>query len=207
MAVDLTNSGFLTAAPTVDPAGTNATIDDHRYATKVTSPADMGTVTSLGAWLELITVGVDVGGEFAVYEDDAGGSEPGTRIGSAAAFTTGTSNGFKAVTGLSIALDPSTVYWLAVQVDDSAGGWRINIATSGFAGSATVQTGETALPDPWGTSDGTDADNLANIFAVYTPAAGGSGNPWYARAQQRIRTVWKKRGHIFVMPGLIPEAA
>src|SRR3990167_8856899 len=71
MAVVLgTSSGFVTVAPTADPAGTGVTIDGSSVVTKHTSPAGAETITEIGWYRASGTNGANY--EVALYSEAAG---------------------------------------------------------------------------------------------------------------------------------------
>src|SRR3989304_4494715 len=65
-----TNSGFVTVAPTADPAGSNTTIDGSSVVTKHTTPAGARKITSIGWYRGAGTNTANF--EIALYADAAG---------------------------------------------------------------------------------------------------------------------------------------
>jgi len=132
MAVVLgTNSGFCAASPTDDPAGTNRTVDSYAEVTKDTSPAGNNVITEVGWWCDNATKEANF--EVGLYAADGAvvPGEAGTLLYSSIVNAKGLGAGWKKVTGLSWAIDPSTPYWIGVQLDNTATTTSINYATSG----------------------------------------------------------------------------
>ncbi len=159
MAVVLgTNSGFVTVAPTADPAGTGTTIDGNAVVTKHTSPANSVLITSIGWYRESGTNTANW--EIALYSDLAG--VPLTRLAVDATNSTA-SNGWL-TTAVSWAIAPSTPYWLALQMDAHSGSSGVDAAASGGAGSDLFAA--TALADPYAGGTVADADGMYAIYAL-----------------------------------------
>ncbi len=160
MAVVLgTSSGFVTAAPSADPAGTGVTIDGSSVVTKDTSPAGSVRITSIGWYRESGTNTANW--EIALYSDLAGVAV--TRL-----FVDNTnstaSNGWL-VTAVDWAISPSTPYWLALQMDAHSGSSGVDSAASGGSGS-DILTSQTTLNDPYGGGLVADADAMYAIYAL-----------------------------------------
>jgi hypothetical protein len=163
-----TNCGFVTVAPTADPmGGALSTVDDRSAGIKFTSPALEIIVIEMGWWCNEPTEAANF--DIGVYSDAAGGTEPDDRLYVSANNAKGTSSGWKVVTGLAWALSASTPFWLAVQLDNTMTTTNSDSETSGGTGAAVLLPGQTALPDPWGTSTAVDADNLGAFYALYVP--------------------------------------
>ncbi|MCJ7805918.1 hypothetical protein MUP46_04735 [Patescibacteria group bacterium] len=164
-----TNCGFVTTAPTADPAGTFLTIDTRAFGFKDVAPAGVVRVTEIGWWCDTASeaANFDVG----IYSHDSGNNRPNALIGSASNNAKGTTAGWKVVTGLDISITAGTTYWLGVQLDDTATPTGTDYANDA-AEKQDRKTGQTSLPDPWGASSGTAAQLLA-FYAVYETAAGG----------------------------------
>lgn len=152
------NVGFVTTAPTADPAGTNATIDGNSVVTKDTSPAGAVKITEIGWYRGAGTNTANF--EVALYADSAGVA--GSRL-----FVDNT-NSSSAGGWIRVAVDwpisPSTAYWLAVQMDAHTGTSSIDSASSG--GSGSDLKGETTLNDPYGGGAVSDADGMYAIYAL-----------------------------------------
>src|SRR3990167_1300010 len=79
MAVALgTNSGFVSVAPTLDPAGTSTTFDGSSVVTKHTSPAGALKITQIGWYRAAGTNGANF--EVALYAADGTDGVAGTRL-------------------------------------------------------------------------------------------------------------------------------
>lgn len=179
-----TNCGFVTVAPTTDPAGTQLTFDNLAGACKFTSPAGAATITEMGFYVDGATEEANF--EMAVYAADGAvvPGEAGTRLHHSATNAKGTTAGWKTVTGLSWAISGSTDYWLAVQLDNTATATPIDTATSGGAGYDTLFV--SALPNPFGGGALADADGILAVYAVYTVAGSTSGRLVNNRALKRL---------------------
>ncbi len=126
-----TNSGFVTTAPSADPVATNARIDNRVAAFRHTSPSDAIKVVEMGWYCDNQN---DEGQNFEVglYTHDSGNDKPDDLVvGSDKTNTLSSGAGWKAVTGLDITISGSTVYWLAIQVDDSSVDTDYNYTLSG----------------------------------------------------------------------------
>lgn len=163
-----TNSGFVTTAPTADPAGTGVTIDGSSVVTKHTSPAGATKIVSIGWYRESGTNAANF--EVALYSDVAG--VPVSRL-----FVDNTnstaSNGWVTV-AVDWAISANTAYWLAVQMDAHSGSSGIDTAASGGAG-YDVMTSQTTLNDPYGGGLLADADGMAAIYALLESPVTGTG--------------------------------
>ena len=153
-----TNSGFVTVAPTADPAETGSTIDGNAVVTKHTSPANADRITSIGWYRASGTNSANW--EIALYSDLAG--VPVTRL-FVDATNSSTANGW-----LTVAVDwdiaPSTPYWLALQMDAHSGSSSVDGAASGGAGSDLFAA--STLADPYAGGTVADADGMYAIYAL-----------------------------------------
>lgn len=154
-----TNSGFVTVAPTADPAATGTTIDGSSVVTKHTSPAGSVRITSFGWYRASGTNAANW--EIALYSDTAGVADARLFVD---ATNSTTSNGW-VVTAVDWAISPSTAYWLGLQMDSHSGSSSVDSASSGGAGS-DVRTSQTALNDPYGGGAVADADGMYAIYAL-----------------------------------------
>lgn len=161
-----TNCGFVRTAPTADPAGgAPAGIDTWSVAIKATAPAGPSRIVEMGWWCDNATEAANY--QLGLYSD-AGAGEPELRLQRTSDTAKGITAGWKVVTGLDWRIEANTVYWLAVQLDDTATATNMDTETSGGPGGAILFT-ETELVADWGTSDFVDADNNGAIYAVIVP--------------------------------------
>ena len=156
-----TNVGFVTVAPTADPAGTNVTIDGSSVVVKHTTPSNARRITEIGWYRGAGTNAANF--EVALYSDLAGIAVTRLNVDNTNSST---------VQGwITVAVDwdvtPSTAYWLAVQMDAHSGTSSIDSATSGGAG-IDVLTSQTTLADPYGGGIVSDADGMYAIYALIT---------------------------------------
>ena len=161
------NSGFVTTAPTADPAETPIQIDTRSHATKDTTP-------NLGFDSKIIEMGWYVSGateeanfEIGIYSGfkDQFFDNPVNLLYSRTVNAKGTAEGWVRVTGLNFRLSPGTDYWLAVQLDDTSTQTDIDYHPNNGVGTQ-FKTSQTFLADPWSASGG-DGNALAAIYAVY----------------------------------------
>jgi hypothetical protein len=162
-----TNCGFVTAAPTADPAGNNFAADNRCLAVMDVTPPGTNRVTEMGIWIDNATQAANI--QFALYSD-AGANEPEVRRQVTGNIAKGTGGGaWVKATGLAWNIPPSTPCWLAIGMTDTATQTNTNNVTSGGTGYAGLTTA-TAPPADWGTSSTTDTDGFITIYAVYEPA-------------------------------------
>jgi hypothetical protein len=190
-----TNAGFVTSSPSADPAGSTSAQDYRSSALKDTTPDEAVTVTEIGWYADNATE--DANWEAAIYTDDGSGNNPDEIVDSDITNDKGTDAGWKKCTGLNIALDANTVYWIAVQCDDTS----TDTDTNWSSGSELWDriNNSSALPGTWGTSDTNFTIYIPSIYAVYTTASGGTamqiniGDDWKSieAIQINIGDTWK----------------
>lgn len=159
-----TNCGFVTTAPTADPGASSAQqIDDQIRAIKHTVPSNVNTVTEIGFFQDDAT-SEEANFEVGIYTHNAGDNNPEALVaGTSRTNAKGTATGWKVVTGLSIAVTADTVFWIAVQVDDTP---TITLVASGTAaGKYDLKNAQTTLIDPFGASTSTIAEAIG-IYAL-----------------------------------------
>lgn len=176
-----TNCGLVATAPVDDPAATSWTIDDRSIAIKVTT-TNAGNITEIGWWCDTASQASNF--EVGLYSHNATGDKPLNILEVDRTNAKGTTAGWKKQSGLTWAVEASTTYWIAVQLDNTATTTNIN-RESGVAGERySAELTESTLADPW-TSIG-ESDNWAvAIYAVYeeevpvdTCTCAGAGNNW-----------------------------
>ena len=157
-----TNSGFVTSAPSADPAATGTTIDGSSVVTKHTSPANAVKITSIGWYRASGTNAANW--EIALYSEVAG-------VASVRLFadqTNSSGSGEWLTTAVDWDIAPSTAYWLGLQMDAHNGSSSVDGAASLGVGS-DVLTGQTTLADPYGGGAVADADGMYAIYALVAP--------------------------------------
>lgn len=172
-----TNCGFVTVAPTADPAGTNTTVDTQANVGKDTSPVGRFRVIEIGWYCDNATEAANY--DLGIYTHDTVNNRPNTLIGTASTAAKGTAAGWKKISSLSIPIMGSTIYWIALQLDDTATNTMFNYTATANEKQDAKLT-QTALPASWGVSDGGTAANLISIYALIEriPVGGlGIGNP------------------------------
>ena len=161
---DGVNCGFVSTAPTADPAASSAPAQGRHIMVKFTSPAGSNKATELGWWLE--NVPTDFQWEMAIYTHDGGTDLPDVILGSK---ITDTADGGadRWVTGaVDIVLVASTTYWLVIATE-LIGGPDYNFQTTGGV-KLGVESGNAApLDDPYTGSPSTFADHLAALYAQF----------------------------------------
>jgi len=161
-----TNCGFVTLEPSGDPEGsTNAIIDYNARATKFTSPAGATKITKVGWYCDNATEEANF--EIGIYSADGEvvPGEAGTRLYVTSTNAKGTDAGWKSAT-VDWNISPETDYWIAVYLDNTATGTKINYEASGGSGFDSLYTVST-LPNPFGGGDLGDADGMLAIYALY----------------------------------------
>ncbi len=154
-----TNVGFVTTAPTADPAGANTTIDGSSVVVKHTTPSDALRITQIGWYRGSGTNTANF--EIALYSESAGVAA--TRLFVDA--TNSSSAGGWITVAVDWAVSPSTAYWLGLQMDAHTGSSTVDSATSGGSGT-DVLTSQTTLNNPYGGGAVADADGMYAIYAL-----------------------------------------
>jgi len=161
-----TSCGLVTVAPTSDPeGGLSLTMDDYCRALKITPTANR-TITEIG-WYSNQT-SEEANFEVAIYSHNAGDDVPDASIYKDQTNAKGTTPGWKKVTGLSIELTASTVYWIVIQCDPTTTDTKID-ADAIDGQRKAYDASESTLQDPWNQT--TANTNYANaIYALYEGA-------------------------------------
>ena len=165
-----TNCGFVTVAPTVDPDGASSTnIDNNCDGIKVTSPATAGKITEIGWWV--VASPSNVNFEVGLYDHDAVNDEPENRLYVDDTNPTGTTTGIWKRVTVDWEIDPETIYWIAVQCDDTDG-TLTDQANLGARTRRVVLENANTLPNPWGASTYKTAGWVFAFYAVWEAGAG-----------------------------------
>ena len=173
-----TNSGFVTVAPSADPAGASSgNVDNRAVVTHDTSPAGTNVITEIGWWCDTATQESNF--EVGLYAADGAvvPNEAGTLLFSDTTNAKGTGAGWKVVSGLNWAISASTAYWIGIQLDNTATQTQSDFGTGTGRDFVTATT----LPDPFGGGALANGSQCAAFYAKYEAAAGG--NPWNYYAQ------------------------
>lgn len=193
---DGTNAGFVTAAPSTDPDATHDTIDTYAVGVKITSPAVIGTISSMGWHCSAASEAADF--EIGIYAHDAGNDKPAALLASSGAIAKGTTGGWKTA-NVNYTFAASTIYWMVVQVDDTAT-TTYHDYTNTVGARGIYLTGQTSLPSPWSAGGGTTGTTMYAHYALYTedePATNvkkiNIGDVWkeLAGIQINIGDAWK----------------
>lgn len=171
-----TNVGFVTTAPSADPAGSDTTIDGSSVVVKDTSPAGAVRITQIGWYRGSGTNTANF--EIALYSEAAGVADVRIFVDA----TNSSAAGGWITTTVDWPISPSTAYWLGLQMDAHTGSSTVDSATSGGSG-IDVRTSQTTLNNPYGGGAVSDADGMYAIYALVqtspstalnTPADAGS---------------------------------
>jgi len=189
-----TSAGFLTIAPTDDPAGWQTTFDNQAFALKATTPINVTKVTEIGWYCDNATE--DENFSVAIYSHDSINDVPKDIIGSSTGIAKGTTAGWKSITGLNITISASTTYWIAVQLDNTAKTTNTNYSSvSGGAVSQDSNAGA-GLKDPWTSS--TTSGFIVSNYAIISAETGTNmkiniGDSFKAVSAMKINIgdVWK----------------
>jgi len=151
MAVVLgTNAGFVTVAPIADPNGNNQNCDTWALASKDTSPAVLTKISEVGWYCNAATEESNF--EIGLYAHDVGNDKPAARLYVTATNAKGTSAGWKTA-AVDWTIVPETIYWIAVQLDDTATTTSTDASASTGGYRFSYKTAQTTLTDPWGASN------------------------------------------------------
>ena len=162
MAVVLgTNAGFVTVAPTADPAGTTTLIDTQAVAVKDTAPVGSGKITEIGWWCDNATEETNF--EVGLYSHNASSNKPATRLYVDTVNAKGTAAGWKTVV-VDWNITAETIYWIAIKVDNTA--TQTNIDRNVDATRISIVTFSGSLSQPW-PAGSTETIWCRAIYAVY----------------------------------------
>lgn len=144
---------------------------DELFACRFTSPADLGTITSLHVYLSNVS---SDSAATAIYSDSSG---PSTRLATSSGQVI-TAAAWYEFSGYSFVGSPNTVYWLAVFLDNSVNDscliyWDTGGSTQQLRERDTGLTYAT-FPDPFGSPDNT-WDFQLSIYATYSVAEAAVG--------------------------------
>lgn len=154
-----TNVGFVTVAPTADPAGTDTVIDGASVVVRDLAPAGATRITEIG-WYRgsgTNTANFEVG----LYTDTAGVADVRDQVD---ATNSSASSGWIRV-AVNWPITELTWYWLAVQMDAHTGSSNIDTAASGGSGIDRL-TSQTTLGATYGGGAVLDADGMYAIYAL-----------------------------------------
>lgn len=169
--VEGTNAGFLTTAPSTDPEALSVVIDNAVISPKFTSPADAVRITEIGWWCA--NTSEESNFEVGLYAHNSSTDAPYTRLYVDNTNAKGTGIGWKVVNSLTWDISGSTVYWPAVQVDNTATATRTNYATT-VGTRRALKASETTLNNPFSAGATMTNDRLVAIYLIYTTSAGGT---------------------------------
>jgi hypothetical protein len=178
MAVVLgTSSGFVSAQPTADPDGGQASISSYIGAQKDVCPAGITTITEIG-WYQSASNNEAMEYSCGIYSHDGVTDHPNALIAtqSSGQSTTLNTAGWCRYTGLSIAVTAATTYWIAT--GGRTGKNANKIDSSASAGKKrdyrNAADNSNVLVDPWVDSGGSNAVCDAHYALC---SAGGASIP------------------------------
>jgi len=170
-----TNAGFVSASPVDDPAasrsGTVYSCDNRAVVVRDTAPVGATTITELGWWCDTASEAANF--ELGLYDSDGAVApgEAGTLLYKSEATAKGTAAGWKKITGLNISITAEHVYWLALQLDNTATTTMIDGESSGGSGVDANTSATTTLLDPFGGGAISDTDGMYCVYAVWASGA------------------------------------
>lgn len=168
-----TNAGFVTTAPTSDPSGASVAMDNWAKAQRDTSPLGNYRVTEIGWWCDNATQEANF--EVGIYDDNS--DTPGNVVGSLSKTNAkGTDSGWKVVSGLDITLQSSTVYWIAIQLDNTTTQTNANYSVLDLSRLDGIY-GATTLQDPWAGSTSSLSDFVWGVYALVEEVSVSSEQP------------------------------
>lgn len=184
-----TNAGFVTVAPTTDPASAQTvTIDTTARVVKDTSPSTAVKITEVGWWCDNATEESNF--EVGLYAADGAvvPGEAGTRLFVSATNAKGTTSGWKVVSSLNWTISGSTAYWIGVQVDDTATATITDNRTSAGSGYDSLAS-QTTLPNPFGGGAILDIDGILAFYAVWEAASSSNIKSYNTNVKANIKSI------------------
>lgn len=159
--------GYTTAGGTQD--GTN----EYRLAYKQTfGGSDGSTVDSYHGYHDDVNQGRDL--HLGVYEHNSGDDEPEARketVTGTGILDANDPKWYQIDSTSSPTLNNGDIYWIAAA--DGGAGFKCYYDSNGSSRVAYVGSGETSLPDPWGSSNGFLGWDLS-VYITYTDGGGGA---------------------------------
>jgi len=178
MAVTIgTNSGFVTVAPTADPAGTNLNQDAQVLVSKDTSPATAAKIIEVGWYADNATEAANYRIGLFAADGTVVPGEAGTRLFQTDLTAKGTDAGWKVVT-VDWDIDPETPYWSAISLGDTATTTNINYnPNSGAGGIDRVGGTGGDIAATWSGGAILDTTAASAVYLVWEAAAAGGTTP------------------------------
>jgi hypothetical protein len=184
-----TNSGFVTVAPTADPAGGGTTtIDAIARVLRHTSPSTAAKITEIGWWCNEATEEANF--EVGLYAADGGvvPGEAGTLLFVSATNAKGTTGGVWKTVTVDWTISPSTVYWIGVQLDNTATSTTMDVASVGGDGYDS-KTSQTTLTDPFGGGAIVDTDGMLSIYALWATSGPANLKSYNTNLKTNIKSI------------------
>ena len=167
MAITLgTNAGFVTTAPTGAPTGDGSGgTDTSARCTKDTCPADKTVITEVGWYCVNATEAANY--QMGLYSHDSGNDTADALLYTTGDQAKGTNSGWKTVSGLEWEVTPGTIYWIGMQLDNTATNTTIPWQLTG--GRSGINVSEVSLPNPFNS-----AQDTAYIMSFYALVESGA---------------------------------
>jgi len=156
-----TNSGFVLATPSIDPSGSEITIDTWTFAQRDTSPVGSAKIVEVGWYCADATEEANY--EVGLYSDST--DLPATLLYSARTNAKGTGAGWKSVI-VDWAISASTTYWIGVQLDDTATATHLDYNNSAGGGNSR-KNAQATLAEPFGVPTTTALTQATAIYGKY----------------------------------------
>lgn len=167
-----TSSGFVSVAPTADPDGdSQLAVDNYAICTRHTSPAGVTKVTEIGWYCNGASENTNI--QLGLYGNDGSDGNAGTLL-----FNTGNNPKGSAAGWIKVTVDwtitPNTIYWLAVQVDNTVTTTNLDIQTGQATSVWTTYAGASSLANPFNLQV-EYTGQIGAIYALYesAPPTGG----------------------------------
>lgn len=155
-----TNAGFVTTAPTSDPAGNNLDVSGFAFGSNFNSSATAVKITEVGYWNDDAT-DTSQTAQVALY-NDTGAIYPASLLKNASFTTVGGQRWEKVSVDWTIS--PSTRYWLVVISPQVT----TNYNNNGAGNKLVRNAGETVLDNPFESSQTINDEVTSAIYAVWT---------------------------------------
>ncbi len=142
---------------------------------KATSQSNATKVIEVGWWCDNATEAANF--EVGLYSADGAvvPGEAGTRLFVSATNAKGTTSGWKVVTGLNWTISASTIYWIGLQVDNTATATSLDNSLTGGTG-YDRRLSQTTLNNPYGGGGISVSGGILALYALVEVTASGPAN-------------------------------
>ena len=171
MAVTIgTNSGFVSASPTEDPAGSNSNMTGNQVVTGDTSPSGATTIYEVGYWQDNATA--DENYRIGLFADSSGVA--GALLQQTDLVAKGSEAGWKKVT-VNWSISGSTAYWIGFAIVGSNNiNWDGGVAGPGWD---RINPSSTTFPDPFGGGTLLVSPGCLAIYALWVSPSSAATTP------------------------------